>query len=221
MTLSHVLSIFSYCWVKPCQSQWKLLIVLNFNLVNSINLSMFSPLHCSPLWVSLCMGVCSRDLYSVPAVCMFNQPQFRGLNYSSFVINLKIWIPSNLFSFFKTIMAILDPWLLHMYFRIILSDYTHTCLADIFWRGEAGLGIWTQGFMFAKQPLYPLSHIPNPFWSGYFWRWYLVNYLSSWPWITIIPISASQVARITGVSHKYPAVSNNAFCLKVYLLTFG
>jgi hypothetical protein len=31
-----------------------------------------------------------------------------------------------------------------------------------------GLGIWTQGFMFAKQMWYHLSHISSPFCSGYF-----------------------------------------------------
>jgi hypothetical protein len=40
-----------------------------------------------------------------------------------------------------------------------------------------------------------------------FWRWGLVNYL---PGLTlnldpILPISASQVARIIGVSHQHPA----------------
>jgi hypothetical protein len=34
-----------------------------------------------------------------------------------------------------------------------------------------------------------------------FWRWGLENYLPSWPETPILPISASQVTRITGGSH--------------------
>jgi hypothetical protein len=31
-----------------------------------------------------------------------------------------------------------------------------------------GAGVWTQGFVFAKQELYPLSHTSSPFCFGYF-----------------------------------------------------
>jgi hypothetical protein len=45
---------------------------------------------------------------------------------------------------------------------------------------------------------------PSPFCSGYFWRWGLENYLprlaNNLP--VILQISASQVARIVGVSHQ-------------------
>jgi hypothetical protein len=58
-------------------------------------------------------------------------------------------------------------------------------------------GIWTQGFALAKQALYHLS----PFFSGYFGDGVLWTISSDWPWTTILLISASQVARITGLSH--------------------
>jgi hypothetical protein len=64
------------------------------------------------------------------------------------------------------------------------------------------------GFTLIMQVLYCLSHTSSsPFYSGYFWRWGLTNYLPSpgWPWTVILPISASQAFRITGLSH--PAYS--------------
>jgi hypothetical protein len=36
-----------------------------------------------------------------------------------------------------------------------------------------------------------------------------------WPGATILPISASQVARITGVSHWHPALKRKDFTLKL------
>jgi hypothetical protein len=40
--------------------------------------------------------------------------------------------------------------------------------------------------------------------SGFYWlRWNLTNSLySEWPWITILPISTSQLGRITGMNHQ-------------------
>jgi hypothetical protein len=35
-----------------------------------------------------------------------------------------------------------------------------------------------------------------------FWRWLSWTICWGWLWTTILPISASQVARITGVSHR-------------------
>jgi hypothetical protein len=53
--------------------------------------------------------------------------------------------------------------------------------------------------LLAKQMLYLLSHTCSPFCSGYF-GWDLVNYLYR---LTILPIAASQVAGIIGVSHQH------------------
>jgi hypothetical protein len=46
-----------------------------------------------------------------------------------------------------------------------------------------------------------------------FWRWGFANYLSGCPQTAILLISASQVARITDVSHQCPAIL--LFCLWV------
>jgi hypothetical protein len=59
----------------------------------------------------------------------------------------------------------------------------------------------TQGFMLAKQVLYHLSHTSSPFWSGYFRDGVSLTIFPGWPGTSILPISASQIARITGVSH--------------------
>jgi hypothetical protein len=59
--------------------------------------------------------------------------------------------------------------------------------------------------MFAKQALYCLSRTSSPFSSGYFADGDLENYLPGLASIiAILLISASQVARITGVSHQHP-----------------
>jgi hypothetical protein len=50
----------------------------------------------------------------------------------------------------------------------------------------------------AKQVYHCLGHISGPFWSGYFGDGGLTNYL--------LPISASQVAKITGVNHQCQAI---------------
>jgi hypothetical protein len=68
-----------------------------------------------------------------------------------------------------------------------------------------GSGVWTQGFIVTKQVLYHLSHITSPFCSGYFGDGILRTTSLSWLQTVILPISASQVARITVVSHQCPA----------------
>jgi hypothetical protein len=47
-------------------------------------------------------------------------------------------------------------------------------------------------------------------WSILLWfilRWGFRNYLPTWPQTVILPISISQVARITGLSHQCPTPS--------------
>jgi hypothetical protein len=72
------------------------------------------------------------------------------------------------------------------------------------WGCVCGTWVWTQGFALAKYALYCLSHTSSTFYYGYFWRWGLVNYLPGLALHLDPPISASQVARITGVSHQCP-----------------
>jgi hypothetical protein len=64
-----------------------------------------------------------------------------------------------------------------------------------FWRGH-----WAQSFELAKQLLYHLSHTFSPFCSGYVEDGVLGTICLGWPQTTVLLISASQVARITGVS---------------------
>jgi hypothetical protein len=47
-----------------------------------------------------------------------------------------------------------------------------------------------------------LSHTSSPFCSGYFGGGILWTICPGWPWTEILPISASQVARITDINHS-------------------
>jgi hypothetical protein len=50
-----------------------------------------------------------------------------------------------------------------------------------------------------------LSHSASPFCDGYFWDWILLTIFPGWLQTMIPQISASWIARITGVSHWFPA----------------
>jgi hypothetical protein len=65
-----------------------------------------------------------------------------------------------------------------------------------------GTDFGTQVFAFAKQALYHLSHISSSLLLWLYWRWGLKNYLPRLALTEILLISASQVGRITGVSHQ-------------------
>jgi hypothetical protein len=64
-----------------------------------------------------------------------------------------------------------------------------------------GIWVWTQELCLQSRhsTAWTISLI-HLLWL--FWRWGLANYLQGWPWTAILHISASQVARITGVSHQ-------------------
>jgi hypothetical protein len=66
-------------------------------------------------------------------------------------------------------------------------------------------GVSTLGFMLAKQALYHLSHTSSSFCSGYFEDSISQIICLGWPRTVILMISAFQVARIIGVSHRCPA----------------
>jgi hypothetical protein len=72
-------------------------------------------------------------------------------------------------------------------------------------RRDLNSGLWNLGFLLTKQALYCLSHTFSPFWSGYFGDRVSRTICLRWPQTSILPISASQVARVTGVRHRYPA----------------
>jgi hypothetical protein len=78
----------------------------------------------------------------------------------------------------------------------------------------SGTGIWTWGFMLAKQVFYCLSHRSSPFCSGYFEDGILGTVCLGWPRTWTLLISVSQVARITGMSHQTWLV----FCFCILLL---
>jgi hypothetical protein len=67
-----------------------------------------------------------------------------------------------------------------------------------------GLG-FELSFALAKQALYFLSHASSPFFSGYFGDGVFLTICLGWPGFFILLISASQVARITSMSHQCPA----------------
>jgi hypothetical protein len=58
--------------------------------------------------------------------------------------------------------------------------------------------------MFRKQVLYCLNHTSGPLCSGYFGVSQTI--CSDWPQTEILLVSASQVARITGMSHWHLAI---------------
>jgi hypothetical protein len=58
--------------------------------------------------------------------------------------------------------------------------------------------------VFVKQALYILSHTSSPFCSGDFGDGFSQTVLLGWPRTTILLISASQVARITGRVDGFP-----------------
>jgi hypothetical protein len=67
-------------------------------------------------------------------------------------------------------------------------------------------GVWIHGFMFAKQALYHLSHISSRFCYGIFGDGVPQTIFPGWPWTLILPISASQIAWITRMSHQQLAL---------------
>jgi hypothetical protein len=69
-----------------------------------------------------------------------------------------------------------------------------------------GMGVWTQGFALARQMLYCLNpHPPVHFALVILEMGSQQNICLGWPQTTTLPISASPVASITGVSHLHLA----------------
>jgi hypothetical protein len=90
------------------------------------------------------------------------------------------------------------------YTSITTNTWVMHCAAFFFFFG--GTGVWTQGLIFTRQALLPLEHSASHFWGMRFFEmgsWELF----AWGWFQtkILLISASQVARITGMSHQHPA----------------
>jgi hypothetical protein len=75
-----------------------------------------------------------------------------------------------------------------------------------------GIGVWTQDYIIYKAGALPLSHTHSPFFAlaileiGGMQGWAFSQTIClGWPGTMIFPISASHVARITGLSHQYLA----------------
>jgi hypothetical protein len=73
--------------------------------------------------------------------------------------------------------------------------------------------VWTQGFVLPKQVFYCLSHNSSPFHSGYLGDGVPRTICLGWLWTMTLSVSASQVARITGMHHQRPEMD---FYLFVY-----
>jgi hypothetical protein len=82
----------------------------------------------------------------------------------------------------------------------------------------AGTGVWTQGFSLAKLLLWHLSHTSSPFYSGYFKDGVSWTICPGWLPTEILQISASQVARIIGMSHQH-SLKKTVFSLSFADLT--
>jgi hypothetical protein len=61
---------------------------------------------------------------------------------------------------------------------------------------------WGLNSEFPAQAYYSLNHTSSPFCSGYFGDRVLRTSYPCWPGTSVLPISASKVARITGVNHN-------------------
>jgi hypothetical protein len=94
---------------------------------------------------------------------------------------------------------------------VLWNVYRNQSLAQVqhfthFFGFFGGTGVWIWGFMLAKHTLLLESHLKFIL-LWLFWRWVWKTICLGWPQTTILPTSASQVARITGVSHWSPAYS--------------
>jgi hypothetical protein len=67
--------------------------------------------------------------------------------------------------------------------------------------------VWglNSGHHACKAGAYHFSHASSLFCSGYLGDWVSWTICLGWPWTMILPISTSQVARITDLSHQHTA----------------
>jgi hypothetical protein len=116
------------------------------------------------------------------------------------------WFPHGYKSVLLSAMHLLPSILLSLLLVHVIFDYLislHT-LPTIFF---SSIGVWTEDLVFAKQVFYHWVIMPALFCVGYFWD--RVWWIFAWGWLRtmILLISASWVARITGVSHQHSAFS--------------
>jgi hypothetical protein len=127
----------------------------------------------------------TNDLASL--VCSFCIYKTKIKQYLSLRLIMKIKIHKALKTTVKLIIS----------FQLFLGLRNLFPLPDVLtsFLGEGGFG-----FMVAKQELYCLSHTSSPFYSDYFGDRVSQTICLRWPGTWILLISASQVARITGVA---------------------
>jgi hypothetical protein len=120
------------------------------------------------------MGTWVRSNVSLRSSCIGSFPG-SGLN-SSLIFNGFLSSESGCPDYFNARNIAVQP-----------ETHTHTFLVEL-------------GFEL-KETLFCLKHASSPFCSSYFGDGVLRSIFLGWPGTSILPISASQVARITGVSH--------------------
>jgi hypothetical protein len=94
---------------------------------------------------------------------------------------------------------------IHFLLRLHPSRERSTVISVIILFFCVGLGLRAPGFQLTKQVLY-VSHTSSPFCSGYFGDGFSRTICLSYLQATNLPISASQVVRITGVSHQHQVI---------------
>jgi hypothetical protein len=100
-----------------------------------------------------------------------------------------------------------------VYNLVFIQLGTHSFFAEV----VVILGFWTQGLTLARQAYYHLSHATFPFLCWVFSRESHKLFFLGWLWTLILLISASQVARISGVSHWHPANYRHFFWLSLFV----
>jgi hypothetical protein len=87
-----------------------------------------------------------------------------------------------------------------------IPTLTDELVSFLFWQYWVWTQTWTQGLVFARQVLYHLSHTFSPFYvMGFFEIGSPELFTRGWLRTSVLWLSASWVARTTGVSHWRPA----------------
>jgi hypothetical protein len=130
------------------------------------------------------------------------------VNWGTIYVYIEVWQQTSLYNYhiliscFKEAVEILGLFYDFFFLRIWWISFTRCLFCFGLFDGAR---VWTQGFALAKQAFYGLNQISSPFCSGYFGDGILQTICPGWPQTMILPISASQIARITDMSHRSPA----------------
>jgi hypothetical protein len=142
----------------------------------------------------VCNFCCLTGIISQDILCLQLQPSYIYTR-CPFLVSTFTWKVN----FFYICLAL---WILN---KILKNNFYFILLSLAIGSFFCGTGVWTQGFVLAKQVLYYLSHASSPFCSGYFEDRIFWTICPGWPWISVLLLSASQIARIIGMSHWHSA----------------